>query len=180
MKFKSLSKDKGRSRRCQLCGWPFLSIFSMHRVCDPCMEAAALQAPICADNRVFLPPSFGFKSLSHVERTAAGLSAPMPGGFYQVIDAGRCCATFRLTLDELARATNSERADLTPPAPPKPKGVYGGIRTRNGFIRAIKCGGWWRAQIGRLDGAGVVQWRAVGTLQKTKVEALRLAREMGG
>ena len=180
MKFKSLSQDTRRSRSCQLCGWPFVSIFSRHRVCSPCMEKAASQAPICADGRVFLPPSFGVKALSHVELTAAGLSAPTPGGFRQVVDAGRCCDTFGLTLDELARATNSERADLTPPPPPTPKGAYGAIRTRNGFIRAMKCAGGWRAQIGRLDGAGVVRWRAVGTLQKTKVEALQLAREMGG
>ena len=141
------------------------------------MEAAALQAPSYADNRP-LARSFGNKPLSHVERTAAGLSAATPGGWSQVIDAGRTGDACGLTLVELARGTGCDSADLTPSPPPKPKLPYGAIRMINGLIRAIKCAGGWLAQIGISGSSGVIRWQSVGTLRKTKEEAIELAREM--
>lgn len=175
MRYKSI-KNKRRSRHCQHCGYAFLPSISLHRLCSPCMEASALQAPLYADNRP-LARSFGNKPLSHVERTAAGLSAATPGGWSKVIDAGRTGDAFGLTLVELARGIGCNPADLTPSPPPKPKSPYGAIRMINGLIRAIKCAGGWRAQIGISESTGI-RWQSVGTLRKTKEDAIKLASEV--
>lgn len=165
-----------KSHQCNLCAFSFQPTrFAKvnHRCCSHCMEAAASREPSFGEGAPLVRAT-GDKPLSHVERTAAGLSAASPGGWYQVIDAGRACNAFNLSLAELARLVGCHIAELTPRVQElvSPAGVF---RTRDGFTRAVKCRRGWSAQIARANGSGVIKWRVVGKPQKTEAAAVRLA-----